>query len=89
MRLIFPYQQAIDEWKMGENQHVCSVDISSPVHQSIYRVNIWIPMWIHSSFGFELLKYVLSFIEELWIKTCYAVFHGWDVHPIIRQWEMF
>ena len=32
--------------------------------------------------------YVISFIEELWIKTCYSAFHGWDVHPIIRQREL-
>ena len=26
---------------------------------------------------------MLSFIEELWIKTCYAAFHGWDEYYYI------
>ena len=28
-------------------------------------------------------SWVLSFIEELWIKTCYAAFHGWDEYYYI------
>ena len=62
------YQQALAIYWMehGENQHDGSVDISLPVHQRIYtRVNIWIARRIHSSFGFELLKYVLVFYKPV------------------------
>ena len=69
------YQQALAIYWMehGENQHDGSVDISLPVHQRIYtRVNIWIAMRIHSSFGFELLKYVLVFYNSTHFQWCFT-----------------